>query len=76
MNHDNVYKFALIPLGNIKRLKLMSQDNTEAQTQKCKLLPDSVPDGCAVIAAEGSKLDVPLQKRKEDAKKTLYLNRV
>ncbi|MGO8806823.1 MAG: hypothetical protein ACLQO7_09530 [Candidatus Bathyarchaeia archaeon] len=54
----------------------MSQDNAEAQTQKCKLLSDSVPDGCAVITAEGSKLDVPLQKRKEDAKKTLYLNRV
>ena len=50
----------------------MSQDNAEAQTQKCKLLSDSVPDGCAVITAEGSKLDVPLQKRKEDAKKTLY----
>ena len=51
----------------------MSQDNAEAQTQKCKLLSESIPDGCAVITAEGSKLEVPLQKRKEDAKKTLYL---
>jgi len=53
----------------------MSKEKAEA-TQKCKLLPDSVLDGCAVISAESSKIKVPLQKRKEDAKQILYLNRV
>jgi hypothetical protein len=52
----------------------MSEENAEA-TQKCKLLPDAVSDGCAVISSESSKLKVPLQKRKE-AEQTLYLNRV
>jgi hypothetical protein len=54
----------------------MTQENAEAQaTQKCKLLADSVPTGCAVITAQ-SKQKVPMQKRKEEAKKTLYLNMV
>ncbi len=73
MKQDNVYKLALIPLGNIKRLKIMSQQNAEA---KCKLLSDSVPEGCAFISAKSSKPKMPLQKRKEEAKQTLYLNRV
>lgn len=55
----------------------MSQEKAEAkQTQKCRLLPDSVPDGCAVITAESSKQKVPLQKKKEEAKQALYLYRV
>ncbi len=55
----------------------MSQENAEAkQVQTCRLLPDSIPKGCAVISAESSKPKVPLQKRKEEAKETLYLNRV
>ncbi|MGA2681399.1 MAG: hypothetical protein ABSF44_06315 [Candidatus Bathyarchaeia archaeon] len=54
----------------------MTKESAEAQsTQKCKLLADSVPTGCAVITAQ-SKQNVPLQKRKEEAKKTLYLNRI
>jgi hypothetical protein len=54
----------------------MSQENRQAQIRKCEPLSESIPDGCAVIAAESSGLKVPLQKRKEDAKKPLYLNRV
>jgi hypothetical protein len=55
----------------------MTQENAKAQqAQKCKLLADSVTTGCAVITAQSSKQKMPLQKRKEEAKKTLYLNRI
>jgi hypothetical protein len=54
----------------------MSQESREAQTRKCELLSTSIPDGCAVVTAESSKQSVPLQKRKEEAKKPLYLNRI
>jgi len=55
----------------------MTQENAKAQpAQKCKLLIDSVTTGCAVITAQSSKQKVPLRKGKEEAKKTLYLNRI
>lgn len=63
-------------MGNIKRFKNMSQENATARHQECNLLPDGAPDGCAVISAESSLQKVSLQKRKEDAKKMLYINRV
>lgn len=72
MRQVNVYKLALIPMGNIKRSKNMSKENAHP---KCTLTTKSAPERCAVISAAISP-KVPLQKRKEQAKETLYLNRV
>jgi len=55
----------------------MSREKEEARHPKgTKLLSESIPHGCAVIAAESSNLKVPLKKRKEEAKRTLYLDRI
>jgi len=54
----------------------MSHKNAETRHQKCKLEPESALKACAVIAAESSQPKVSLQKRKEEAKETLYLNRI
>jgi hypothetical protein len=53
----------------------MSQENKKARhLQNCKIAPDSIPE-CSVLVAYGS-LNVPSRKRKEEAKQTLYLNRI
>ena len=62
-------------MGNIKRSKNMSKENAEARHPKCTLTTKSAPERCAVISAASSP-KVPLQKRKEQANETLYLNRV
>jgi hypothetical protein len=55
----------------------MSQEKEEARHPKgTKLLSESIPQGCAVITAESGNLKVPLKKRKEQAKQTLYLDRI
>jgi len=55
----------------------MTQENIEAQpAQKRGPLTDSVTAGCAVITAQSRKQRMPLRKRKKEAKKTLYLNRI
>jgi hypothetical protein len=55
----------------------VSHENSEAKhPQGYKLLSDSVPERCAVIAAESSDSKEALQKRKEEAKQTLYLQRI
>ena len=54
----------------------MSHKNAETRHQKCKLQADTAPEACAVIAAESSTTMVSLQKRKEEARETLYLNRI
>jgi hypothetical protein len=54
----------------------MSQENPDASHQKCKLLTDSIPEGCAVISTESSKSQVPPQKRKEETKETFYIDRI
>jgi hypothetical protein len=55
----------------------VSQENSEAKRpQSCKLLPDSATERYAVIAAESSDSKEALQKRKEEAKQVLYLDRI
>ncbi|HKM59972.1 MAG TPA: hypothetical protein VJY36_03785 [Candidatus Bathyarchaeia archaeon] len=55
----------------------MTQENTEAQhAQKREPLTDSVTAGCSAITAQSRKQKMPLRKRKKEAKKTLYLNRI
>ena len=55
----------------------MSHEKEEARYPKgSKLLSESIPQGCTVITAESSNLKVPLKKRKEEAKQTLYLDRI
>jgi len=49
----------------------MAKKNEARHPSKCKLAAES-----AVIAMSDTKSNVPLQKRKEDAKQILYLNRV
>jgi hypothetical protein len=54
----------------------MSQGNEQARhIRTCKTL-ESVSDNRPVIEAADKSLKVPLQKRKEEAKQVLYLNRV
>lgn len=48
----------------------MSQKNESRQRSNC---PKTVET--TVVLADGS-INVPAQKRKEDAKQTLYLNRI
>jgi len=58
-------------------VKNMSQKNAEAMRPKaCKPLSENCPEVCMVAVEKSSRLEVPLQKRKEEAKQTLYLNRV
>jgi hypothetical protein len=76
LRQDNIYKLALIPNGGIKEVNIMSQENPDASHQKCKLLPDGHPEGYAVISTGSNKVQVPLQKRKEQAQQPIYLNRI
>ena len=58
-------------------VKIMSQKNAQAKRQqKCKLQAASEPEENMIYAAENSSIKVLAQKRKEEAKQTLYLNRV
>ena len=55
----------------------MSKEKEETRhPQESKLLTESISQGFAVITAERSPLKVPLKKRKEEAKQTLYLDRI
>jgi hypothetical protein len=49
----------------------MSQKNKARHSSNCQIAAES-----AAIVTESSKVNVPMQKRKEDAKKTLYINRI
>ena len=49
----------------------MSQKNKARHLSNCQMATES-----AVIATDGSTSNVPTQKRKEDAKQILYLNRI
>jgi hypothetical protein len=49
----------------------MSQQNDVRHCVNCQITAKST-----VTSAAAKKLTVPTQKRKEDAKKTLYLNRI
>jgi len=57
--------------GLFKRLKNMTQKNGTGNLSNCQITVES-----AVMTKEGSPSNVPMQKRKEDAKQILYLNRV
>ena len=55
----------------------MSQKNEDARrTSDCQLSSESIPNGCAVIAAKSNSANVPSNKRKEDANQLTYLKRV
>jgi hypothetical protein len=55
----------------------MPQKNEDARrTSNCQLSSESIPKGCAVIAAKSSSMNVPSKKRKEDANQLIYLKRV
>jgi len=49
----------------------MSQKNNARHLSNCQLATEN-----AVITTDGSTSNMPSQKRKEDAKQILYLNRV
>ena len=49
----------------------MSQKNEVRHRANCQITAKTT-----VTPADASKLNVPSQKRKEEAKKTLYLNRI
>ena len=49
----------------------MTQKNKAGHLSNCQIAAES-----AVIATDGSTSNVPKQKLKEDAKQTLYLNRI
>ena len=49
----------------------MSQENKARLVSNCQVAIES-----AVVAAEGSTPDVPMQKRKEDAKQIFYFDRI
>jgi hypothetical protein len=54
----------------------MSQKNEDAKYTNCQLSSESIPNGCAVIAAKSNSVNVPSNKRKEDANQLTYLKRV
>jgi hypothetical protein len=58
-------------LGSLKRLKNMSQKNNVRHRSNCQVAIETT----ATLTA-GSKPNVPSPKRKEQAKQTLYLNRI
>jgi len=48
----------------------MSQENKkEGHLQNCEITPDSIPE-CSILVTDSS-LNVPLQKRKEEAKNSI-----
>jgi len=52
----------------------MSRMNEQARHQPKKT--ESVTEECPVVVADSSSLNVPSQKRKEDAEQVLYIDRV
>ena len=54
-----------------KRSKNMSQKNEVRHRANCQITAKTT-----VTLADGSSSNVPAPKRKEDAKQTLYLNRI
>jgi len=55
----------------------MSQKNAQPKhQQKCKPQAASNPEENMIHAVESSSVKMLFQKRKEEAKQTLYLNRV
>jgi hypothetical protein len=52
----------------------MSRVNEQAKHVHKK--PESVTQECPIVVADSGSSNVPSQKRKEDAEKILYLNRV
>jgi hypothetical protein len=67
---DNVYKCNLIPQLPFKRSKNMQQKN---EARHCSNYQVAIETS---VTVEENKPEVPSQKRKEDAKQILYLNRV
>jgi len=61
----------VILTGLFKKLKNMAQKNQARHLSNCQITAEK-----AVITTNGSTLNVPKQKRKEDAKKILYINRI
>jgi hypothetical protein len=61
----------LILTGLFKRLKNMAQKKQARHPSNCQITAEK-----AVITTQCSISNVPLQKRKEDAKKILYINRI
>jgi hypothetical protein len=49
----------------------MTQKNRAEHLSNCQITAEN-----AVITSNGSTPNVPMQKRKKDAKKILYLNRI
>ena len=77
LKHDNVYKLALMMLWTRYEVKNMSQKNSQPKhQQKCSLQTAGNAEENMIYAAESSSVKVLSQKRKEEAKQTLYLNRV
>jgi len=54
-----------------QEVKNMSQENKARHLSNCQMAAES-----AVISTDGSTSNVPMRKRKEDAKQVLYLKRV
>ena len=52
----------------------MSRVNEQARHAPTK--SESVTQECPIVVAESANLNVPSQKRKEDAKPILYIDRV
>ena len=61
----------MILTGLFKRLKNMAQKKQARHLSNCQITAEN-----AVITTSGSTSNVPMQKRKEDAKKILYINRI
>jgi hypothetical protein len=57
--------------GLFKRLKNMSQKNKARHLSNCQITAEN-----AVITMDSSTSNVPTPKRKDDAKQTLYINRI
>ncbi len=70
-DRDKIYKLTMILTGLFKRLKNMAQKKQAGHLSNCQITAEN-----AVISTYDSIIKVPKQKRKEDAKKTLYINRI
>jgi hypothetical protein len=67
---NKVYKQTTISGWLFKRSKNMSKQNQVRHRSNCAITVD------ATVPLDGSKPNVPYEKRKEAAKRTLYLNRI
>ena len=54
----------------------MSKGNEQDRRVRTRKTLESITQECPVTVTDSCNLNVPSQKRKEDAKKILYLNRV